>query len=258
MKTDSKQMIVRSDFDINNFKLKNVIDPTNPQDAATKAYVDALGAGISWKNPVKRASHVNLALTGVINVDGVNSSTGERILAKNQTLPAENGIYIANDAGAWARSIDANSASELASASVFVEGGMLNADSAYVQTLAVTTLGTDPVAFVKFAIMTTDSVPTQFDKELIPAAGVGNFQTTGLSISSTPAGNGHVAVLLNGLQQVLGDGVVTKDCYFSNDAGVTAQSISNIESPTSILYWNGAVAGFDLAATDRIDFNYNV
>jgi len=46
------------------------------------------------------ATTTNIALTGAVVVDGITTSNGNRILVKNQTDTAQNGIYIA-DAGAW-------------------------------------------------------------------------------------------------------------------------------------------------------------
>lgn len=81
-------------------------------------------------------------------------------------------------------------------------------------------------------------------------------------ISATPAAsnnaNGaYVAVRVNGIGYTVGDGVRTKDCYFSGDGGATARAFGAIVA-TDKLYWNGSIAGFQLAAsTDIIDFLYD-
>lgn len=72
--------------------------------------------------------------------------------------------------------------------------------------------------------------------------------------------NSYVSVYINGVQVVVGDGVKTKDCYFSNDGGTTAKPSDDIVIG-DLLYWsyvgNIPVAGFNLnAATDRITFIY--
>jgi len=77
---------------------------------------------------------------------------------------------------------------------------------------------------------------------------------TATAIAATP--NNYVQVFINGAKQVLGDGVKTKDCYFSGDGGTTARAIGSIVSGDS-LYWNGSIAGFELAATDKVDFDFN-
>lgn len=62
-------------------------------------------------------------------------------------------------------------------------------------------------------------------------------------------------MFVNGVQYMVGSGVKTEDCYFSNDAGATARTFANIVA-TDSLYWNGVVAGFDLETTDILDMNY--
>jgi len=103
-------------------------------------------------------------------------------------------------------------------------------------------------ASVDTAIMTSD------DHELTPAASSGSddFDTT-LSITGTPLG--MVEVFVNGVAYILGDGVKTKDFYFTGDAGSTARAISAIVA-TDELYFNPTVAGFDLETSDRISLVY--
>jgi len=85
-----------------------------------------------------------------------------------------------------------------------------------------------------------------------------NDQATATTVAATPALDGHVSVLVNGLSVLVGDGTkVAVECYFSGDAGVTARSIAAITAADT-LHWNGSVAGYQLAATDRIDFDYEV
>jgi len=65
-------------------------------------------------------------------------------------------------------------------------------------------------------------------------------------------------VSVNGLSQLTGDGTkVSVNCYFSADGGTTARAMKSIVAG-DLLYWNGTVAGFQLASTDRIDFLYDV
>lgn len=80
------------------------------------------------------------------------------------------------------------------------------------------------------------------------------------AIAATPApsantANHYVTVRVNGVGYEVGDGVRTKDCYFSADAGATARAFGAIAVGDK-LYWVGSVAGFELATTDVIDFLY--
>lgn len=83
------------------------------------------------------------------------------------------------------------------------------------------------------------------------------------AVATNPAGSstlgGYIGVRVNGVNYLVGDGTkVAVDCYFSADGGVTARALRAVVA-TDLLYWNGSVAGFQLAATtDKLDFLYDV
>ena len=77
--------------------------------------------------------------------------------------------------------------------------------------------------------------------------------STGITITHTPFLDGNVTVKVNGMEVDLGD--KTFDCYFSNDAGVSARPVADIEAGDT-LYWNGSIAGYELDATDDVDIRY--
>jgi hypothetical protein len=99
----------------------------------------------------------NVLLTGNggsvsdFKLDGRILSTGDRVLIKDQTNPAENGIYIVDTSTAWTRASDANTAGELNNSFVRVKGGDVNFNAWFKQTATITTLGTDAVVFADFA-----------------------------------------------------------------------------------------------------------
>lgn len=102
------------------------------------------------------------------------------------------------------------------------------------------------------------AVPTKANKAGNPQTTNGDNQTTGLTITYTPAGDGMVNIFVNGIKYELGDGVKTKDCYFSNDNGATARAIGAITAGDT-LYWNGNIAGFNLEnGVDKVDMDYCV
>lgn len=81
-------------------------------------------------------------------------------------------------------------------------------------------------------------------------------------VATTPAvssaAGGYVGVSVNGVTALVGDGTkVAVDCYFSGDGGATARAMKAIVAGDS-LYWNGSIAGFQLAVTDRLDFTLGV
>lgn len=110
--------------------------------------VQRIAAGGDYKASVLAATTANIALTGLQTVDGVALAAGDRVLVKNQTAGAENGIYLAS-AGAWTRTTDADAAGELTSGAIVpVESGTLNADTLWILTTDGTiTIGTTALVF---------------------------------------------------------------------------------------------------------------
>jgi hypothetical protein len=139
------------------FKIVSLGTPTAGTDAVTKAYVDAGISGLSWKDTVRIASTAQRALTGLTAIDGVTPVANDRVLLKNQTAPAENGIWLAQSA-AWTRALDAEDEAELLNAAVFVSEGTTNADTAWVMTTnAPITVGTTGLVWTQFGAGATYS-----------------------------------------------------------------------------------------------------
>jgi hypothetical protein len=94
-----------------------------------------------------------------------------------------------------------------------------------------------------------------YQRDQTPTPTSGNASPTGITINYTPYGDSAVDIIVNGLGVQEGNGVLTADCYFSNDGGVTAKTIANIEAGDE-LYWNGGYAGYELTGDDTIDIVY--
>lgn len=124
--------------------------PVGSLDLTNKLYVDSLAFGIIWKQSVLTATLSNITLSGLQTIDTVAVPAGDRVLVKNQTNQAENGIYLAS-AGAWSRSSDANDWDELVSAVVFVESGGQGGTGWYCSVQAGGTLGTTPITWTNLA-----------------------------------------------------------------------------------------------------------
>lgn len=107
-------------------------------DNFTELYALVATLGGQVKTPVRAASTANGTLaTDFENgdtLDGVSLATGDRILLKNQSAGAENGIYVVAASGAPTRATDADSSAELVNAAVWVSEGTANADKLLVCT----------------------------------------------------------------------------------------------------------------------------
>jgi hypothetical protein len=87
--------------------LQCVTDPSNPQDGATKHYVDGQIASSSTPTSSATArvlSNAQIIQSGVPgNVDGIaNLTAGQVICCNGQTAPAQNGLFVIAS-GAWTR-----------------------------------------------------------------------------------------------------------------------------------------------------------
>lgn len=83
----------------------------------------------------------------------------------------------------------------------------------------------------------------------------GNGANTALTVAGAPRPGSYLAVLVNGYQASVGNLTTGSDCFFSRDGGSTAVAEGAIQNGDT-LFWNGTTAKFDLATTDRIDFDY--
>lgn len=181
-------------IDLVNQRGINVADPTSATDIANKQYVDNLVNGLNWKDEVVVATTTNGTLaTAYANgqsVDGVVLVTGDRILLKDQTTQADNGIYIVQASGAPVRATDSNTAALLKSATVLVQKGTVNADRAYTMTTDTVTLGTTSLTW------------SQFGGTSSYTAGNG-LQLSAGQFSVVAATNGGIAVAAGGVSVAL-------------------------------------------------------
>ena len=146
------------------------------QSLANKAYVDQVAQGLDTKPSCRAGTTADLSATynngssgvgatltassnGAIVVDGVSLSVDDRLLVKNQTTAAENGIYSVSTQGdgstafVLTRATPEDQPSELSGgAFVFVEEGTANADNGYVFThTGAPTFGTTALDVAQFS-----------------------------------------------------------------------------------------------------------
>ncbi len=134
---------------------------TQPDKSAIRALfalIDSLIAssaavGVAWKASVRVATTTNGTLASSFEngdtVDGVVLATGDRILLKDQSAGAANGIYVVQASGSPVRATDADIEAELIRAGVFVQAGAANGGKAWVCSNTAITVGTTSIVFVQ-------------------------------------------------------------------------------------------------------------
>ena len=146
------------------------------QSLANKAYVDQVAQGLDTKPSCRVATTANLSATysngtagvgatltatgnGAISIDGVSPTTNDRILVKDQSTAAQNGIYVVTTVGdgssafVLTRATPEEQPAELTGGSyLFVEEGTANANNGYVFThTGAPTFGTTALDVAQFS-----------------------------------------------------------------------------------------------------------
>jgi len=219
--------------------------PSGPNDIVNQAYVDAVAQGLSFKQPANYTTLGNITLSGLAvqgNGDWVSTLTaGDRILVKNQTTGADNGIYVAA-AGAWARSSDANTWNEIVSAYLFVLAGTVWAGSSWVDTNQQGgTLGTTPITF------------TQFSNNATYTAGTG-LTLAGYQFSITPVGTAGTygsasqvpVIVTNASGQVSS---VTNTSIAITNTQVSGLGTMSTQNANAVAITGGTINGATIGAT---------
>ena len=246
--------------DVNSARITSLADPVNPQDAATKAYVDAARSGLDVKESARAATTGNITLSNTQTIDGVALVVGDRVLVKDQTDPIENGLYVVAS-GSWTRSADADEPNEVnAGLFVFVEEGTANADSGFVLTTDnPLVVGTDPLEFVQFSgagqVVAGDGLSKTGNTLSVNVANGIEISADNVQLAATVAGNG-----LTYTDGVLAVGGTADRISVSADAiNIAATYIGQSSITTlgtvSTGTWNGTAIGTAYGGTGKASYN---
>ena len=129
-------------------------------------------------------------------VDGITLATGNRILIKNQSAPAENGIYTVNASGSPTRATDFDAWTEIVGAFVTVESGTVNAGTQWLcNVVSGGTLGTTAINFVvpqNYVNLTTNQIVAG-SKHFATGSTIGGVEIS--KDTTSPAVNGSIQFL---------------------------------------------------------------
>ena len=207
--------------------------PTGANDIVNLLALQSYAAGISWKQPVACATLANITLSGLQTIDGYTTLAGDRVIVKNQSTQANNGIYIASS-GAWTRSSDANTWNELVSAIAFVEYGSQAGSAWFCTVTPGGTLGTTPVIWAQFTTSATYSAGTGLTLSgfTFSITNIGTAGTYG-SASSVPVfvtnAQGQVTSVTNtsiAIANTQVSGLGTMSTQNANNVSITGGSIT--------------------------------
>jgi len=216
--------------------------PVGATDLTNKYYVDALALGLSFKQPVLCATTANIALTGLQTLDGITVAAGDRVLVKNQSTQANNGIYLAAT-GAWSRAPDADAYSELVSAFLFVESGSTLAGTAwYCTSQPGGTLGVTAIVWSNFSVASSYTAGTG----LTLAASQFSITNTGVSAATYGSASTVPVVAVNAQGQITS---ATNTTIAIPNTQVSGLGTMSTQNANNVAITGGSIAGTPISGS---------
>jgi hypothetical protein len=219
--------------------------PTGPTSIVNQAYVDAVAQGLSFKQPANYTTTANITLSGLAVQAGgdwpATLTAGDRILVKDQSTGANNGIYVAS-ATTWSRAADASTYAEYLGAYLFVLSGTLYGGSAWVCTNQPGgTLGVTAITF------------TQFSNNALYTAGTGltltgyQFSITNVGTAGTYGSASQVPVFVTNAQGQVTS--VTNTAIAIANTQVSGLGTMSTQNANAVAITGGAIDGTAIGGT---------
>jgi hypothetical protein len=216
--------------------------PTADADVANKAYVDSVAQGLDIKASCLYTTTNNITLSGLstqVGGDWPSALTaGDRILVKNQTAQAQNGIYAASASG-WTRTADMNTWAEVPGAFTFIEDGATLSSTGWVTTAGSTgTIGVTAMPWTQFSGAGTytagDGLQLISNAFSVKLNGTSlDASASGLRISTTWAGQTSITTL----------GTIGTGTWEATDIAVLHGGTGASDAPTARTNLGAAASG---------------
>ena len=243
-------------FNMNSNLINNLGSPVSPGDAVNLSYLNTLNLGMTLKSPVRVATLTSLGAgyaSNILNIvtttviDGITLATGDRILVRNETTSAWNGIYVYTNSSTLTRSTDMNTGGTSGNIQmgdfIIVNDGSTYRGQAFILTEPFNftppiVVGTTTLSFTAYG------TPGQF------SAGSGIAITSNV-ISAVAASNLGLQVTTSGI------GVLLADSTLQQAVGGLSAKLSSglLSTPAGISFYPGNGLTMAFAANSPVSVN---
>ena len=215
--------------------------PTSNTDIANKLYVDTVAQGLNPKNACQVATTVNITLSGLQSIDSYTTLAGDRVLVKNQSTQANNGIYVASSS-AWTRATDMDTWSEVPGAyTVILNGGQSN--TGWVSTSASTgTINVTAITWTQFSLNSTYYAGTG----LSLSSNTFSITNTGVTAASYGSASQSLTAIVNAQGQLTS--LAAQSIAISN-AQVSGLGTMSTQNANSVSITGGSITGTTISGS---------
>ena len=215
--------------------------PSAATDIANKQYVDYALLGISWKAPAKAATTVNITLSGPQTIDTVSVVAGDTVLVKNQTNPAQNGIYTVQT-GAWTYAIGSTTWSQYIGAVIYIVAGGQATAAFYTTAQPGGTLGVTAMNWYNLSFSSSYTAGTG----LTLTGTQFSITNTGVSAATYGSASNVPVIAFNAQGQATS---VTNTAISIPNTQVTGLGTLSTQNASSVAITGGTINGTTIGAT---------